>query len=320
MSSNQSASKNRQKGASHSPNKLYSISSAAGFIDPPLPLSQFEKTKDTTPMTEPAIKTVGVIGLGKMGTPIARHLVAGGFSVTGYDIRAAAAARAQKHGAKRAPSPTAAAEASDLLIVLTAFENEVEQALFGADGIAAAKKPGTIVAVAATISPTGMRDFAQRLERAGMIPLDIPLCRGEPAAEAGKLLIVGGGDTAAFERCRPVFATFADSIHHLGGVGAGQVGKMVNNLILWACISANYEGLKIGEMLGVAREPMRAMLLDSSAQNWPLQTGAGDRPMPWAEKDMMIVLEEADAARVALPLCGVIKEVIKGIKVERSEV
>ena len=94
---------------------------------------------------------------------------------------------------------------------------------------------------------------------------------------------------------------------------------MVNNLILWACISANHEGLKLGEKLGVERKAMREMLLDSSGQNWALGSGAGDRPMPWAEKDMMIVLEEADLARVALPLCGTVKEVIKGIKVERGE-
>ena len=64
---------------------------------------------------------------------------------------------------------------------------------------------------------------------------------------------------------------------------------------------------------------MRAMLLESSGENWALRSGAGDRPMPWAEKDMMIVLDEADTARLSLPLCGVIKEVIKGIKVERGE-
>lgn len=164
-----------------------------------------------------------------------------------------------------------------------------------------------------------MRSFGERLEEKGMLPLDIPICRGEPAAEAGKLLIVGGGDAEAFKLCRAAFSAFADSIHHLGPIGAGQVGKMVNNLILWACISANYEGLKIGEKLGVNREAMRTMLLDSSAQNWPLQTQIADLPMPWAEKDMMIVLKEADAARITLPLCGVIKEVIKGIKIERGE-
>ena len=161
--------------------------------------------------------------------------------------------------------------------------------------------------------------MGKRLAEKGLIPLDIPLCRGEPFAEAGTLLIIGGGDKAAFERCKRAFQTFATSIYHLGDVGAGQVGKMVNNLILWACISANYEGFKIGEKLGVDREAMRQMLLDSSAQNWAMGSGAGDRPMPWAEKDMMIVLDEADAARISLPLCGSIKEVIKGIKVERGE-
>ena len=94
---------------------------------------------------------------------------------------------------------------------------------------------------------------------------------------------------------------------------------MVNNLILWACISANDEGLRLGEQLGVDRRAMRAMLLQSSGQNWALESGAGERPMPWAEKDMMIVLQEADAARMSLPLCGVVKEVIKGIKVARGE-
>jgi 3-hydroxyisobutyrate dehydrogenase-like beta-hydroxyacid dehydrogenase len=195
----------------------------------------------------------------------------------------------------------------------------VADALFAAKGVAAGAKAGTVIGVAATISPQGMRRFGARLAERGLIALDIPLCRGEPAAEAGQLLIVGGGDAAAFERCRPTFAAFADSIFHLGDVGAGQVGKMVNNLILWACISANYEGLKLGETLGVDRAALRAMLLESSGENWALRSGAGERPMPWAEKDMMIVLEEADSARLSLPLCGVIKEVIKGIKVERRE-
>jgi 3-hydroxyisobutyrate dehydrogenase-like beta-hydroxyacid dehydrogenase len=270
-------------------------------------------------MPQPSIKTVGVIGLGKMGAPMARHLAAKGFSATGYDIDPAAAKRLAAQGVAAAPSPAALAAACDFVIVVTAFEHQVEAALFGADGVSAGAKPGTIVGIAATISPQGMRGMAERLTERKLVPLDIPLCRGEPAAESGKLLIVGGGDKDAFDRCRPAFAAFADAIFHLGPAGAGQVGKMVNNLILWACISANYEGLKLGEKLGVDRAAMREMLLQSSGENWPLRTGAGDRPMPWAEKDMMIVLEEADAARVSLPLCGTIKEVIKGIKVERGE-
>jgi 3-hydroxyisobutyrate dehydrogenase-like beta-hydroxyacid dehydrogenase len=148
--------------------------------------------------------------------------------------------------------------------------------------------------------------------------LDIPLCRGEGPAQEGKLLIMGGGDRAAFDACRPAFSAFANSIHHLGPAGAGQVGKMVNNLILWACISANEEGFKLAEKLGVERETLRAALLDSSAGNWSLATRPEERPMPWAEKDMTIVLKEADAARLSLPLCGTVKEVIKTVKYERN--
>jgi 3-hydroxyisobutyrate dehydrogenase-like beta-hydroxyacid dehydrogenase len=270
-------------------------------------------------MAEQTIKTVGMIGLGKMGRPMARLLAAKGFAVVGYDPSAGAAEASAEHGVTIAPTPSALAAKCDLVIVVTAFEHQVEDALFGKDGAAEGARKGTIIGIASTISPQGMRGIAKRLTEKGIVPLDIPLCRGEPAAEAGKLLITGDGDKAAFERCRPAFAAFANSIYHLGAAGAGQVGKMVNNLILWACISANYEGMKIGETLGVDRKAMREMLLDSSGQNWALQSGAGDLPMPWAEKDMMIVLQEADAARLSLPLCGAVKEIIKGIKIERGE-
>lgn len=265
------------------------------------------------------IKTVGMIGLGKMGGPMARLLAAKGFSVVGYDVNADAGKAAAKHKVVIAKSPSELAANCDLVIVVTGFEHQADDALFGQSGVVEGARPGTIVGMASTISPSGMQDIGKRLAARGLVPLDIPLCRGEPAAEEGKLLITGGGDKTAFERCRPAFAAFADAIFHLGPVGAGQIGKMVNNLILWACISANDEGLRLGEKFGVDRKAMREMLLQSSGQNWALESGAGDRPMPWAEKDMMIVLAEADAMRMSLPLCGVVKEVIKGIKVARGE-
>jgi len=265
------------------------------------------------------IHTVGVIGLGKMGAPILRHLVRGGFTAIGHDVDPTAMQRARDDGAATAPSAAALAANTELVIVLTAFEHQVEQVIFGPDGVVEGARPGTIVAIGATISPSAMQDMAARMEAAGLIPLDIPLCRGEPAAEAGKLLITGGGDAASFDRCRPAFACFADAVHHLGAAGAGEVGKMVNNLTLWACISANHEGNKLADAFGINRERMREMLLQSSAQNWAMSSRVGEIPMPWAEKDMMIVLHEADAARISLPLCGTVKEVIKGIKLARGD-
>jgi 3-hydroxyisobutyrate dehydrogenase-like beta-hydroxyacid dehydrogenase len=264
------------------------------------------------------IKRVGVIGLGKMGLPMARHLVARGFAVIGYDLTLAALKAAAAAGVQPVNSPKAVAATSDLVIVVVGFDQEVETVMFGENGIVAGAADGLVVAIASTVAPRTMGKLAARLSvKPAVTLLDIPLCRGEGAAQEGKLLIMGGGDKTAFDACRSAFQTFADSIFHLGPTGAGQVGKMVNNLILWASIAANEEGLKLGTACGVDREALRIALLDSSAANWSLATRPEEKPMPWAEKDMTIVLKEADAARLALPVSGVVKEVIKAVKLER---
>ena len=269
-------------------------------------------------MAAKEIRRVGMIGLGQMGRPMSRHLLAKGFEVIGYDVVPAAARKVKALGARIAKSPAEAARASDLIIVVVGFDTEVDAVLFGPSGILKGARPGAVVAIASTVPPAYMRTLAHKTRGTKVVFLDAPLCRGEPAAEKGTLEVLVGGDKATFNACLPVFKTFSDSIHYLGKLGAGQVGKMVNNLILWACIAANVEGLKLGAALGVAEEPLRRALLESSASNWALETWLQPRTMPWAEKDMNIVLHEADEVRLSLPLCGSLKEVIKGIKIERG--
>jgi 3-hydroxyisobutyrate dehydrogenase-like beta-hydroxyacid dehydrogenase len=175
-----------------------------------------------------------------------------------------------------------------------------------------------IVGIASTVAPRTMQKIAAKISDSGIVLLDMPITRGEPAAEAGKLLTMVGGDVAAFEACKGALATFASSIYHVGDLGAGQVGKMVNNLILWACISANHEGFNLAKKLGADPERLREALVDSSASNWAMQTRIEEQPMPWAEKDMRIVLTEADRLRISLPLCGVVTEVVKSVKFEKG--
>jgi 3-hydroxyisobutyrate dehydrogenase len=261
------------------------------------------------------IRTVGLLGLGKMGAPMAKHIGAKGYAVVGYDPVPDACTQAQAYGAKIARSPREVAQASDLVIVVVGFDSEVEQAVFGADGIVAGAKRGLVVALGSTVAPRYARRLSERLAEQGVVLLDIPLARGEAAALKGELLIYGAGDEAAFEACRPVFGAFASHVFHLGPAGAGQVGKMVNNLILWACIAANDEGLRLGGALGVDPKRLTEALHHGSAQNWAMDTQAERSGMPWAEKDMSIVLHEADAARLSLPLCGTVKEAIKGLKI-----
>lgn len=264
------------------------------------------------------IHNVGVIGLGKMGLPMARHLLAGGFAVTAFDIDPKAVKAAGRMGAAMAASPAEVARQSELVLVVVGFDSEVLSVLEGPDGILGAAKAGTILAIASTVAPSFMKELAAGKEMRRIELVDAPLCRGEPAAEKGKLLVMAGGSKAAVKACRPAFSAFADSIHHLGPVGAGQVGKMINNLLLWASVSINHEGFKLAAALGVEEETLRQALLLSSGNNWALETWLQPRPMPWAEKDMTLVLEEADSARVALPLSGTVKEVIKGIKIEKG--
>ncbi len=266
-------------------------------------------------MSEVSISTVGVIGLGKMGLPLAGHLVNVGFSVVGYDVDDEAMAAVESAGGVRSASPADMAGRADLVIIGVGFDSQVERVIFADDGVLDGARPGLVIAVASTIAPGTMKKIAARGGVRPVTFLDIPMCRGEQAAIDGKLLIMGGGEKVAFDACRRAFATFSDSIHHLGDVGAGQVGKMVNNMILWACISADHEGLALAEGLGVDTGPLRDALLQSSAGNWALATRASESPMPWAEKDMTIVLKEADEIRLSLPLAGSVKEVVKGIKI-----
>jgi 3-hydroxyisobutyrate dehydrogenase-like beta-hydroxyacid dehydrogenase len=111
-----------------------------------------------------------------------------------------------------------------------------------------------------------------------------------------------------------VLRCFASDIFHLGPFGAGQVGKMVNNLILWACMTANDEGLRLGEAFGIDAEKLRHALTHSSAENFSLSARADERPTPWAEKDMRIVLREAAASGLDLPLAALVNERIAEFK------
>lgn len=262
-----------------------------------------------------AIRSVGILGLGKMGAPMARHLRTKGYNVSGYDPVDEARRGALELGVQVAESAKAVARASDLVIVVVGFDHEVEAVMYGARGVMEAARDGLIVAIGSTVAPRYAQRLAAKAREAGVIVLDAPLARGETAALAGNLLVYGGGDRAAFEACRPAFGAFASEVFHLGDAGAGQVGKMVNNLLLWACTSANDEGLRLGQSLGLDPEKLRAALKAGSGQNWAMDNRADLSGMPWAEKDMSIVLHEADLARLSLPLCGTVKETIKGLKI-----
>src|SRR5918992_3008721 len=131
-----------------------------------------------------AISKIGILGLGKMGAPMARHLVAKGFRVSGYDPLDEARRSALALGVTVLDSPREVALASELVLIVVGFDHEVENVVFGAAGIVEAARPGLIVALGSTVAPRYARRLAERLRERAVVLLDIPLARGEAAAVA----------------------------------------------------------------------------------------------------------------------------------------
>lgn len=266
-------------------------------------------------------RSVGVVGLGKMGRPIARHIATKGFDVVGFDLDAQAVAAARADGVGIAADLDELLAAVDVLLVAVDTEPAVRgivnaaAAAWGRDELAPGQtRDDKIAIILATITVTAMRELDTVAEAAGFSLLDGPLCKGEQAAEDGDLLILIGGAASTYETCKPVIECFTGDIYHLGGIGTGQAAKLVNNLVLWASISATSEGFWLASELGADLHVMREALLKSSGRTWALETWYRPRDMPWATKDMGMVLEEANRAGLSLPMAGVIHEVIKTVK------
>jgi 3-hydroxyisobutyrate dehydrogenase-like beta-hydroxyacid dehydrogenase len=274
-------------------------------------------TSTTTPISKD--DGVAVIGLGKMGLPMARNLRTAGYRVVGYDVSAAQLAAAAELGLETAQSPAEAAGRTATALVVVGFDDQAIDVVAGPEsGLLAGAGAGYIVAMCSTVESTTSVNLAEAAEKAGAVLVDATLCLGEPAAEDASLLIMCGGADAPLDRIDPVLRAVGKDIYRLGEIGAGQIGKMLNNYLLWNSVVANYEALRLGGRLGLDLEALRQSLMLSSGNNWALETWLRSRPMPWAEKDMRIVMQHADEVRLPMPNAGLVREEIKAIKVVKN--
>jgi 3-hydroxyisobutyrate dehydrogenase-like beta-hydroxyacid dehydrogenase len=258
---------------------------------------------------------VAVVGLGKMGLPMARHLRAAGFRVVGFDPSEACQERAAALGIELAETAAHAAASTAAALVVVGFDEQAIEVISDPErGLLAGARAGFIIAMCSTVQTSTSVQMAKAAEEIGVVVVDATLCLGEPAAEDATLLIMCGGPTTALDRLQPALSVVGRDIYRLGDVGAGQVGKMLNNYLLWNSVVANYEALRLGGRLGLDLEALRQSLMLSSGNNWALETWLRPRPMPWAEKDMRILLDHADEAGVPMPGAGVTREEIKRIK------
>lgn len=250
-----------------------------------------------------------------MGLPMVGHLSRAGFPVSVYDTDAAKQKDIEARGARWARSVSELARGSEFVLICVGYDRDVRE-LLAVDGALGGAKPGTVIAVLSTIHPRTAQQLAAQLAPKGIHVVDSTVCRGGRAADEGTLLAFVGGSPDIVERLRPVLAAFASDIVHVGSVGAAQVAKAANNLIMWACLVANHEGLALAERYGVEVEPLRKSLLTSTAANAPLENW-GKQSMAWAQDDMAIVAEMADECGISLPQAGLVREICRALKPRR---
>ena len=261
-------------------------------------------------MTETHRDRVGIVGAGRMGLAMLKHLVNKGYAVTVCDISEKQREAARAVGAAIVDTPAAVGKRSDIVILGVGYDAEVNDVVFGKDGLIETMAPGSIIAISSTAKPDTVKAVAARAGEKAIAVLDAPICRGRFAADSGTLLALVGGKAEVVARARPVYGTFACDIVHLGEVGHGQVGKTMNNLLLWVNAVGLLEAGRLAETTGIDLVKLREALLMSSGasdalKEWDMIS------FTWALKDMQIVADMTDKAGLSLPITGAIKELVK---------
>lgn len=259
----------------------------------------------------------GIIGMGAMGHQFARHMIAKGFAVTGIDVAPACNEKAAGIGVKVASSVAEVGKAADVVIVMVATDAQVEDVI-GKEGLLAALAPGSVICVASSTDPNTARALERKCLEKGVALLDTPVVLGQEAANNGTCTCFVGGDEKALEKARPVLSCFSANVMHIGASGGGQIAKMINNLLLWSCITANFEALTFAKKLGADIPKLIEAMQHSSGANWSLSRW-GKSTGKWAEKDMDVALELAQEIRQPMPLAAHVDQLMKTIDQERMK-
>ena len=214
---------------------------------------------------------LGFIGLGQMGQPMVRRLLAAGYPVAVWNRSKDKLAPALERGARAAASPAELAVGADIIMTCVTDQRAVEAVLLAPDGVVAAGAPGKLVVDFSSIAPDAARGVALRLERLGMGLVDAPVSGGVPGAEKGTLVVMAGGREEHVERVRPVLAHLASRVTRMGENGAGQATKLCNQIIVGALLPVLAEAVRLAEAAGVDASRLPEALKGGFADSAPLQ-------------------------------------------------
>ncbi|MBL8555602.1 MAG: 2-hydroxy-3-oxopropionate reductase [Phenylobacterium sp.] len=253
---------------------------------------------------------VGFVGVGIMGRPMAEHLQAGGHELLLAQHRSPLPAELLEGGATVCGSLRELAAGAEIVVLMLPDTPDVEAALFGANGVAAGLQAGACVIDMSSIDPIETRKFAERIRALGCDYVDAPVSGGEVGAKAASLTIMCGADAAVFERVQPLFALMGKNITRVGDVGAGQVAKVANQIIVALNIEAVAEALVFASKAGVDPARVREALMGGFAASRVLEvhgqrmidrTFAPGFRIALHQKDLGLALSSARALGMSLP-------------------
>jgi 3-hydroxyisobutyrate dehydrogenase-like beta-hydroxyacid dehydrogenase len=219
------------------------------------------------------VTRVGFVGLGSQGAPMARRIVDAGYPVTLWARRTDTLVPFADTAAATAASLGALGAASDVLCVCVVADDDVDAVLRGAEGALAGMAAGAIVVVHSTVHPATCHRL--RHDFPALEFVDAPVSGGGHMAAAGELLVMAGGSAAAIARCRPIFETFGDPVLHVGPLGSGQVGKLLNNMVFTAQLGLAAEAFEIAAARDLDPAAVGAILANGSGRSYAADLVAG---------------------------------------------
>lgn len=265
------------------------------------------------------VSSVAFIGLGVMGTPMARHLAAAGHQVTVYNrTPEKALAWVALYGNRAAPTPREAADGAEFVFLCVGNDNDVRDVVYGPDGVLSGVAPGAVLVDHTTASAEVAKELAEAAAEFGVGFVDAPVSGGQAGAENGQLTIMCGSDDEAFyDLARPVMMAYGKACSLMGGAGAGQLTKMVNQVCIAGVVQGLAEGINFAMKAGLDPDAVIEVIRHGAAQSWQMenrgQTMARSEfdfgfAVEWMRKDLAIVLSEANRNGARLPMTALVDQ------------
>ena len=269
-------------------------------------------------LTSNSQTTIGFIGLGKMGGPMASNLCRKGRSLLVFDVRPEPMRTLEGLGARAAADVASVAAECEIVFTMLPASADVEDVVCGANGLIARGRSGGLIVDMSTIDPLVTDRLAAAAAAKGLGFVDAPVGRLASHAERGECLFMVGAEAGAFARVKPLLEAMGTTIHHCGGVGTGMRTKLVNNYLAIISCGLNAEAIALAQRFGLALDKTLDVIHGTTATNgqlkiaWPLKVFKGDVApgftIDLAHKDLTLIVEAANAVKVPVPIAAAARE------------